>query len=241
MSKTTAVNRRGGGGGVVTRRRGRRSGRAGSPEPPEGVADRGRARRGEELRADPCGEGQAVRVPREMLLQLDERRAGLEVGLDQPSVAVDDLRFLGAGHRPGGEDPGGAEGAAADHDRGAAGRADHGARVVVAPHVAVSGDRDRDGVDDRGDDLPGGEAGELLRARARATVWPLPWTRARASISSLVRRPAPHSRATSRNGALVTAAMGARRRSSGLTRPSVAPVAHPSPPRYILRRPRRGL
>ena len=79
------------------------------------------------------------------------------------------------------------------------------------------------------------------RYRARATVWPLPWTRARASISSLVRRPAPHSRATSRNGALVTAAMGARRRSSGLTRPSVAPVAHPSPPRYILRRPRRGL
>src|SRR5438552_9290577 len=87
MSKTTAVNRRGGGGGVVTRRRGRRSGRAGSPEPPEGVADRGRARRGEELRADPRGEGQAVRVPREVLLQLDERRSGLEVGLDQPSVA----------------------------------------------------------------------------------------------------------------------------------------------------------
>src|SRR5438552_16926613 len=162
MSKMTAVNRRGGGGGIVTRRGGGRSGRAGSPEPPEGVRDRGRARRGEELRADPRGEGQAVRVPREMLLQLDERRSGLEVGLDQPSVAADDLRFLGARHRPGGEDPGGAEGAAADHDRGAAGRADHGARVVVAPHVAVSGDRDRDGVDVRGDDLPGGEAGELL-------------------------------------------------------------------------------
>src|SRR2546422_11498795 len=85
MSKTTAVNRRGGGGGVVTQRRGRRSGRAGSPEPPEGVADRGRARRGEELRPDSRGEGQAVRVPREVLLQLDERRSGLEVGLDQPS------------------------------------------------------------------------------------------------------------------------------------------------------------
>src|SRR5256885_13682028 len=107
MSKTTAVNCRGGGGGVVTRRRGRRSGRAGSPEPPEGVADRSRARRGEELRADPRGEGQAVRVPREMLLQLGERRAGPEGGPDQPSVAADDLRFLGAGHRPRGGDPGG--------------------------------------------------------------------------------------------------------------------------------------
>src|SRR5256885_13907616 len=84
IKNLTAVTRRGGGGGVVTQRRGRRSGRAGSPEPPEGVADRGRARRGEELRADPCGEGQAVRVPREMLLELDERRAGLEVGVDQP-------------------------------------------------------------------------------------------------------------------------------------------------------------
>src|SRR5207244_4401399 len=52
------------------------------------------------------------------------------------------------------------------------------------------------------------------RERASATVWAFPWTRARASISSLVRTPAPHSRATSRNGALVTAAMGARRRSS---------------------------
>src|SRR5688572_27597603 len=45
----------------------------------------------------------------------------------------------------------------------------------------------------------------------------LPPTSARASISSLVRRPAPHSRATSRKGALVAPAMGARRRSRKLT------------------------
>src|SRR5438552_17064533 len=38
--------------------------------------------------------------------------------------------------------------------------------------------------------------------------------RARASISSLVRRPAPHSRATRRNGALVTPAIGASLSSS---------------------------
>src|SRR5215510_6693565 len=41
----------------------------------------------------------------------------------------------------------------------------------------------------------------------------LPSTSARASISSLVRSPAPASRQTSRNGALVTPAIGARRRS----------------------------
>src|SRR5262249_41932568 len=41
----------------------------------------------------------------------------------------------------------------------------------------------------------------------------LPSTSARASISSLVRSPAPTSRQTSRNGALVTPAIGARRRS----------------------------
>src|SRR5213083_607729 len=139
MSKMTAVNRRGGGGGVVTRRGGR-SGRAGSPEPPEGVRDRGRARRGEELRADPRGEGQAVRVPREMLFQLDERGPRVEVSLDQRRVAANDLRLLRAGHRATGEDPGGAEGAATDHHRGAAGRTDHGPRVVVAPHVAIPGD-----------------------------------------------------------------------------------------------------
>src|SRR3989475_8283311 len=51
------------------------------------------------------------------------------------------------------------------------------------------------------------------RNRASADVRTLPTTSARASISSLVSRPAPHSRATSLNGTLVTAAIGARRRS----------------------------
>src|SRR5215813_473298 len=51
------------------------------------------------------------------------------------------------------------------------------------------------------------------RWRARARVSALSLTRARASISSLVRNPAPHSRATSRKGALLTPAMGASRRS----------------------------
>src|SRR3989454_505715 len=55
------------------------------------------------------------------------------------------------------------------------------------------------------------------RYAVRATVRALSRTSARASISSLVSRPAPHSRATSRNGALVTPAMGASRRSSALT------------------------
>src|SRR5690349_6461440 len=42
-------------------------------------------------------------------------------------------------------------------------------------------------------------------------------TSARASISSLVSRPAPASRQTRRNGALLTPAMGASRRSSAFT------------------------
>src|SRR2546422_6708221 len=49
----------------------------------------------------------------------------------------------------------------------------------------------------------------MIRRPPRSTLFPyttlfrspFPWTRARASISSLVRTPAPHSRATSRNGA----------------------------------------
>src|SRR2546426_6939309 len=52
------------------------------------------------------------------------------------------------------------------------------------------------------------------RNRASSAVRTLPTTRPRASISSLVSGPAPHSRATSLNGALVIAAIGARRRSS---------------------------
>src|SRR3989441_2834775 len=53
--------------------------------------------------------------------------------------------------------------------------------------------------------------------RQWAITWvrALPSTRARASISSLVRSPAPASRQTSRNGALVTPAIGASRRSIG--------------------------
>ena len=51
------------------------------------------------------------------------------------------------------------------------------------------------------------------RKLASSAVRALPSTSPRASISSLVRRPAPHSRATSLKGALVTAAIGARRRS----------------------------
>src|SRR5204862_8225342 len=132
-----------------------------------GVVDRGGARRAEDLRADPRGAGQAARVPGEVLLQLDERRPGVEGGLDQPAVPADDPRLLVAGYRAPGEDPGGAERAATDHDRGAAGRADHGPRVVVAPHVAVPGDGDADAADDGRDDLPRRQARELLRARAR--------------------------------------------------------------------------
>src|SRR3989441_8944415 len=140
---------------------------AGSPGPPEDVVDRGGARRAEELLAHPRGEGQAARVPGEVLLELDERGPELQGGLDQRAVSPDDPRLLLAGNGEADENPGGAEGAATDHDRGAAGRADHGPRVVVAPHIAVAGDRDPHRVDDRGDDLPGREAGELLRARAR--------------------------------------------------------------------------
>src|SRR5687768_15244240 len=58
-------------------------------------------------------------------------------------------------------------------------------------------------------------------------------TRARASISSLVSGPAPASRQTSRNGALLTPAIGARRRSSGLIGsfyPGRARAPSPAPP-----------
>ena len=51
------------------------------------------------------------------------------------------------------------------------------------------------------------------RNRVSSSVRALFWRSALASISSLVSGPAPHSRQTSRNGALVTAAIGARRRS----------------------------
>src|SRR4029453_419719 len=51
------------------------------------------------------------------------------------------------------------------------------------------------------------------RKRVSSAVRALPWRSALASISSLLSGPAPHSRQTSRNGAFVTAAIGARRRS----------------------------
>src|SRR5439155_24257147 len=86
---------------------------------------------------------------------------------DECSVPSDDLRLLPAGHRLAAEDPGPAQGAAADHDGRAPGGGDHRPGVGEAPHVAVAGDGDADAVDDGCDDLPRCQAGELLGARAR--------------------------------------------------------------------------
>src|SRR2546423_8773390 len=120
MSKMIAAN--------FTPPAGRRSGprgAAGAPDPPEQRVRLRRARRAEQRLPHERGAGEPVGVPREVLLQLDERGARQTVRLDERRVPADDLRLLPAGHRLASEDPGPAQGPAADHDGRAPGGGDH--------------------------------------------------------------------------------------------------------------------
>src|SRR6267378_2264351 len=135
MSKMTAAN--------LTRPAERRSGprgHAGSPDPPEHLIRLHRALCAKQRLPHQRGAGEPVSVPREVLLQLDERRARQTVRLDERSVATDDPRLLVTGDLLAAEDPRRAEGAAADHDGGTPGGGDHRAGVRETPHVAVAGD-----------------------------------------------------------------------------------------------------
>src|SRR5437899_2636403 len=101
-----------------------------------------------------------------MLLEVHEGLARWQMSLDERAVPANDARAPVAIDRLAGEDPRSAERAAADHHRGAPGRRDQGARVVVRLDVAVAGDREADGGHDLADDVPGRAPGVLLRARA---------------------------------------------------------------------------
>src|SRR6266540_2590304 len=84
------------------------------------------AGRGEQRRTEVGAERAAARIPGQMLLELEERGALGEVLLDQHTVAADDARAIVLRRRRRAKDPWRPQGPAADHDRGAPGRALHG-------------------------------------------------------------------------------------------------------------------
>src|SRR5262249_47418402 len=138
-----------------------------SPRAPEHLLDRGRILRLKQRGTKPRAARQARRVPGEVLFDLNEGVARRQVRLDQRAVPADDARALVTTWRFAREDPRRSEGAAPDHDGGAARRRGEGTRVGMTPHVTVTDHGNAHRCDDLADDLPRCSPQVLLRSRAR--------------------------------------------------------------------------
>src|SRR5690606_39192926 len=120
----------------------------------------------EELLAELAAAGEALRVPPQVLPELDDALLGVALeGDGVPGVLQADgeaLEGVGLGGDgaalqggPGlGEDPGVAVAAPGDHEAVAAGLVAHPPRVLPGPEVPVADDGDLDGLDDGADLVP---------------------------------------------------------------------------------------